>query len=57
MTVVTREYSTPMTTTSLTYIVAGDAGESFIRELYLQDVDRNPEKKVVWRYGGKELRT
>jgi hypothetical protein len=57
MTVVTREYSTPMSTTSLTYIVAGDAGESFIRELYLQDVNRNPEKKVVWRYGGKELRT
>jgi len=57
MKVVTREYNTGASTTTMTYIVAGDASDSYIRELYQQDVDRNPQKKVVWRYGGKELRT
>ena len=57
MKVVTREYNTKASTTTMTYIVAGDASDSYIRELYQQDVDRNPQKKVVWRYGNKELRT
>jgi len=59
MKIVTRQYIDPATNNSVEIPMsfAGHCDDRLIEQFYIEDVKANRDKKVVWKFDGKELRT
>ena len=59
MKTVTRQYIDPVTNNSveIPFTFAGHCDDRLIEQFYIEDVKANRDKKVVWKFDGKELRT
>ena len=59
MKLVIRQYIDPVTNNSveIPFTFAGHCDDRLIEQFYIEDVKSNRDKKVVWKFDGKELRT
>ena len=59
MKLVIRQYIDPVTNNSveIPFTFVGHCDDRLIEQFYIEDVKSNRDKKVVWRFDGKELRT